>query len=823
MRYINSFLGLAAVCLTGCTAIKEQPENVALARNGKPLADIVIAENADKAARFAAQELQYHLKQITGGDFLIVTDASPRSGFEIRVGESKRTALGKKDFRLQEYVVDVEPGFIELLGYDKNDNGKFTCSIMEKGVSGSGWPSMYEAQGTMYAVYDFLENQCGVKWLDSTDYGTDIPKNPNLTVPVGKKRTEPFMSYRGGTIDWSYEPLLWKRGSEGEKRYNRAAYGNPKNMQTQKLLFLLRRRAGGDFAPANHSFYNFYERFLLKDHKNFESYKPQYFAKGYTGEPPQLCYSNPETLEQVVKDIRNYFDNGGYKKTYRGIGRTGYIWGENYFCLEPMDNSSFCRCPDCMREYEPGRTKDHSSQSTHWFRFVNKVAEEIKKSHPQKKITTLAYAEHEGLPTGFKLEDNVVVYFCISANRMPYLKLLPSQLNRMAEWRKAYPDQPLAMWLYNTFPKEIADNGNFHCFPGFFAHETERQYRIFKDLNIRAGVFHCGFFGETDNYQHLKYMMDPTPGADAVLDGYFASFGKAGKPLREYYDIVEKRYCDPGNYPEGTGHQTVRLAWGVLGNAETMKRLGELMDKAEKAAETDTEKARVNLWKLGVYDYMKEGYDSYVRRSSAPVPLWNAWKVAPADGNPDKIEWEKIKPYEAQMFVRGSDIPSKVKASMKMAHDGSYFYLELVEFANPEKLVVSPLIAPYDTWELTMTAQEAQPYRYYMSSPDGRMIALSYGEVNWRQGVSAAESGHPSFGAVCRTNLRKKDRWITRYAFPLSNMLNVPLAPGGCFFMNIVRVTNPALYGHGRLGIYTMTSYTTVHTVDRAGKVTLGK
>ncbi len=121
------------------------------------------------------------------------------------------------------------------------------------------------------------------------------------------------MSYRGGTIDWSYEPLLWKRGSEGEKRYNRAAYGNPKNMQTQKRLFLLRRRAGGDFAPANHSFYNFYERFLLKDHKNFEFYKPQYFAKGYTGSllssvtaipKPWNRWSRTSAIISTTADIR---------------------------------------------------------------------------------------------------------------------------------------------------------------------------------------------------------------------------------------------------------------------------------------------------------------------------------------------------------------------------------------------------------------------------------------------------------------------------------------------------------------------------------------
>ena len=64
-----------------------------------------------------------------------------------------------------------------------------------------------------------------------------------------------------------------------------------------------------------------YERFLAKEHKNFESHHPEFFAQGYEGdEPPQLCYGNPATIEQVVADARDYFDHGGYRKPMRGIG-----------------------------------------------------------------------------------------------------------------------------------------------------------------------------------------------------------------------------------------------------------------------------------------------------------------------------------------------------------------------------------------------------------------------------------------------------------------------------------------------------------------------
>ena len=48
-----------------------------LAQNGQPAATIVVARKPTRAAQFAAYELQWHLKQITGGDFRIAPRTSP--------------------------------------------------------------------------------------------------------------------------------------------------------------------------------------------------------------------------------------------------------------------------------------------------------------------------------------------------------------------------------------------------------------------------------------------------------------------------------------------------------------------------------------------------------------------------------------------------------------------------------------------------------------------------------------------------------------------------------------------------------------------------
>lgn len=610
-----------------------------LSENGKPLADIVIDPKADRAARFAAMELQHHLKQITGGEFRIVTPDKTSGNKAIYVGGSepvRRMGIQPEKLSEQEYVIDFRDNAVILAGKDKPDS--VIPSVRYDGIntaSGANWPSMYDEQGSMYAVYDFLRDYCKVNWLDSTDSGTVIVPDRDLTVTGEKSIRKPFMAYRGGTFDWSYCPELWINNSPGWLNYRKtaypAAYAKEKDtnranqlVAQQQRLFLLRMKAGGSYMPANHSLYNYYERFLLKNHKNFEAFKPQYFAMGleksksgdefilssYDGkkEPPQLCYSNPETVAQVVKDIRDYFDHGGYHKKYRNISKLGYIWGKDSFCVEAMDNSGYCQCPDCRKDYEPARKEEHSEHSTYWFKFINKVADEIRKSHPDKKITTLAYGTREGLPSNLKIADNVVVYFCLSFNRMPYRKELDHQLNRLKEWRNAYPDATFALWLYNTFPQErTVRPGVFNCFPGFFAKEVERQYNIFGKLNIRGGIFHCGFIDDFENYLNLRYMCDPYLKLGNLKDAYFASYGKAEKNIRAFYDLVESRYCDPANYPKTAIHQTELFAWGCLGTEKVMNQLGQYMADAEKEADTPDAKARVANWKAGYWDYMEAG------------------------------------------------------------------------------------------------------------------------------------------------------------------------------------------------------------------------
>ena len=825
MKY--AFVWYAAVfAAAGVFAAPVSDGRIGIAEGGKPLSRIVVAKDADKAARFAAADLKWHLDRITGGEFEIVEEGKSKGEkgkseelISIFVGPSEGAKVNREDFKPQEFLVDIRPDAIVLAGRDKADKGRFVYENDGTNVTLRGQPGFYDEQGTMYAVYDFLEKECGVVWADLSDSGTVLPRNPDLAVKVASRRTKPFFAYRGGTIDgptFGRGYLFWKRGTPDWDETRRLMYANPKSIAAFETLFRLRHRIGGRQAPANHAFYHYYDKYWNGKSKDFIRKWPEIFAKGYGDkQPPQMCYSSKAFIDLVVRDVRAYFDQDPVK------GRFG--WGRENYCLEPMDNSFYCNCEACQSQMEPEREGDKASDSTYWFRFVKTVADEIAKTHPTKQISTLAYHSHEGLPHGFDLPKNVVVYFCLSANREPYQTVFEQQLGRMAEWRKAYPAQPLAMWLYNTFPLENTDKGGFHCFPGFFAREAARQYRFFHDHDVAAGIFHCGMNGDVDSYMQFEWMIDPLRDPDEMLDEFFRSYGRAGAPLKEYYRLVESRYCDRTRYPKGCGKQTAALAWGGDEMPDLMARLGALMEEADRLAETPHEKRRVAIWRQAVWKYMKEGYDTYVVRQRMPKPAWSARRVASAGGDVAKVDWSALPAEPFKLYNAGSENPSQFAGEARLAHDGDWFYLELSQFVDTSKLHSSPGIFSHDTWELFVARQEAIPYRHYASSPDGRMVAASNGEVNWRRNVPASESGDPTYGAKVASDTSAPDVWRQRFAFPLKGFLDGPVAPGGSFYMNCVRVTGDNLTEKKCTNILGVTPCTTVHITDRMGKVTLAK
>jgi hypothetical protein len=638
---IALFLSTTAAWATDSGAV-----SLDLVRDGEPTATIVVAQQPTRSAQLAASELQYHVRKITGATLPIANDEQTVVGNRVLVGESQATAslgLKRDDFAPQEYLIRFQPGTLILLGRDKDDRGKLDYD----NADASTFPGFSDEQSTCYAVYDFLERYCQVRWYLPTELGLCCPATKTLQVSGGNVRRSPAMKYR----DFGMNAIGHKAPADLCGDSVRTGPNPPPNLPwRENIIFAFRHRLGGatPFA-ANHSLYGYYDRFWkegdAKPGPAFEGFHPEFFAQGYPGKPPQLCYSNPALVQQVVQDARDYFDGKGLKSGAQAEG--------DIFAVVPMDNDKYCMCPNCATlvggkhpatrgvgsfsnpdiDFAMGVSGNtghfsNDAASNYFFAFVNQVAREIIKSHPHKYIGTIAYSRYAYPPTDMKLESNVWLRICMHPRNLYNVAIQENDRAVLDAWVAESKDRPKVAWLYYCFPSlTIGAARPFRCFPGFFAHSIVGQMQVYR----KAGL--CGIFCEPayigdgqrsllmdqlEFYVTWKLADDPTLDGNATIDEFFHRYyGSAALPMKAFYELVEQTHANGANYPSNVYvFHKEEVAWKHLGTQSRMDQLRRFMDDAHAAATTDIEKRRVALFDKGIWQYMQAGRKAYLSAHS---------------------------------------------------------------------------------------------------------------------------------------------------------------------------------------------------------------
>ncbi|MDD5708558.1 MAG: DUF4838 domain-containing protein, partial [Kiritimatiellae bacterium] len=743
-----------------------------LTRDGQPGAVIVLAEKPAKAAQFAALELQWHVKAMTGATLPIEREGNPEAGastteerVRIYIGDTARAravGLTQESFRIQESGCQSGEGEIILVGKDAAESPevRFDPEKLGDAQANRNWPGFWEERGTLDAVYDFLHDACGVRWLSVTEAGTFLPPQPTLRVQPMRARRQLSFVYRdllaatgdecqygigtallGASSIWGH----WTAGekAEGHQAWEAQAYQSLHQQYPQSgdylaakrnfvKLFLLRQKNGGVINRCNHSMNEYFARFGKNGR---EGNRPEFFAQGYEGdEPPQLCYTSPELVKQQAKDAAEYYD-----RDITHVGWQPHL--PNYFPIEPMDNGSFCKCPECQRLIAQG--KDYGKvgcfsqgmNSDYVFHFVSAVQQELAKTHPDKHVITLAYASHAWPPRSVKLDPRVAVQFCFANNGYPANREeYDNDWRLLKAWakEKKTSGRQLYVWLYPGMNRSGAVNGNYYCFPDYKVHTMAEQMKTFKRLGYE-GMFYCGNYLEADAYASYRLMANADLDVDTLQDEYFTGlYGAAAAPLKKLHQDIEAVYGNPSLYPKEKGVPGSEVAWRYLGTAERMADYQELVDQAETLVATDREKRNLELFKLDIWKYMTQGRAKFVQRQSAPIQSATAAVVPEAHGDPAKVEWARATELPAGWYSVGGQTPIPRKLSGKLAHDGAYLYVELVDPCDPRKLAVSPHVAPYDDWELFAAKQRGLPGRQFLMGPSGLARALMHGEINWR-------------------------------------------------------------------------------------------
>lgn len=594
---------------------------------------IVADVKVSPVVALASIELQYFIKKATGISVPIVE--SPIRGKKTRciyVGKNSLSEdiLQGNEFGEQEYLIDVTSERVVLVGKDTEDepdyvlnggrdnNGlspeKDRIQIDYRKVTGDTdvpamltLPSVYDAQGTCYAVYDFVERFLGVRFYGPHPENVYVPSLKKIQIQPQEIRRSPALKYRYGTYSFDW-PMMKEQYLSADK-----------DMQQ---LFVRRLRMGGRRWAANHAFTGYQDRFLKKNPQRpelFESYHPEYFAKGRDGgaSERQFCYTNPGFIKQVAQDAINYFKGKGTIAEQIALG--------DYFAVVPLDNANWCMCDECQKQLASDKDNiigEHFNcgTATHYmWNFINSVAKEVKKEVPSKKIAALAYHVYAYLPEDIQIEDNIAVAPCLH----PRNYWAPGMERNEMRFYKAWIEESkksgrdIFLWNYLCFPTERGLVTNFHVFPGFNIHKTGEQLRMYAQDGVK-GVFLCGIGEQLDFYITMKLMDNPDLETDLLINDFFTSyFGEASIPMKAFYTKIESVYSSLQNYPENIQtqeaqfHQTKEIAWKYLGTKPVMDELAGYVAQARKMAKTELEKTRIESWIQGVWEYMRKGYENY--------------------------------------------------------------------------------------------------------------------------------------------------------------------------------------------------------------------
>jgi len=779
-------------------------QSAEIVRNGQARAVIVLETDGSRAAHFGALELQYHIKKLTGCELLIQNQPSETLPTRIYVGASKdsqKLQTNNDAFASQEYLIKVQDTDIFLLGRDDADPNPVNYN------DPASFPDFWKEQGTVYAVYDFLEH-LGIRWYLPTDLGIAFTPTNNLTVDNFIIKRTPTLEYR----DMFYLGIPASLIGDTVETSDRAGLN-----ERERRLWYLRRRHGGKRVMMNHSMYTFYSRFWPD--------KKDWFAQGYDNDKPaQLCYSNPEVVAQVVQDARDFFD-GKIADPRQVISNVSKDYVSDCFPVWPMDNRSYCKCPECRKklaDLQASRGQGQFSNdlsSNYMFAFVNQVAKELKKSHPDKFIGTGAYAGFSYPPSGFKLEDNIRVMLCLFP-RMLYSPAVQANDDAILQaWENEYPEMKKYVWMYYCFPSLSARQQQWRMFPGFFASHVGDYFQKYLSCNL-VGMWwepsylpygqHSVLFDQLEGYINWKLAWDGKLDSQKLFDEFFQLYyGPAELPMKNFYCLVESVYSDPKNYPDGTRHQSEAIAWEALGTEARMQKLSQFIEQAESLSLSEPYQARFQLFKKGIWEYMQKGRKKFMELDSLKKPSMQQVSVPCLDNpNPDidlqQVDWRQAAQLNLYGGLRGE--PAAKNQQVKVAHDGNWIYFAYTETdIDPSKLKTNNVVWLNDEWESFFAKQRSKPYKQLGIDAKG-----AYAGVN-HDGIVQDSWDFPG-----KIKIQNSDNsWTVYLTVKLADLVEGGVKAGDLLYYNVIRSANAKARG---CWIPTFAGY---HAPDRFGEIYL--
>ncbi|HTX38852.1 MAG TPA: DUF4838 domain-containing protein [Bryobacteraceae bacterium] len=567
----RGFLASAGALAAAAGASAKTP---LLVDNGRSGYSIVIGQQASLSEKRAAGELQRFLQEMSGARLPIVTANGPFRGRSIFVGDSTALRARKPGFAFES--LEAEEYVLKMIGSDL--------------VIAGG-----RQRGTMYGVYGYLD-KLGCRWF--TEHISRIPKTPTIRLPALNETRRPSFEYR--------EPFFAEALAKDWAARNRQN-GNRMNLDDS---------TGGkvQYFPFVHSFLQ-----LVPPEKYFEHH-PEYYSltdgKRRPGIHSQLCLTNQGTLRVAVETVREWIATHPEATIYS---------------VSQNDWTGWCECDHCRKVEE----EEGGAHSGPLLRFVNALAAEIEKTHPDKLIDTLAYWYTETPPAHVRPRPNVRIRLCpidaCIAHPFEQCRHDAYFMNNLRAWSEI--TSQLYIWHYNT---------NFHHYlapcPDF--DELAADIPMYRRHGV-VGIFLEGAptaAGGAENAELRSYVMARllwdvnTDVRRDIEDFHHACYGAAAPPMLAYFDLLHQQ-VRPAPAGKGAHVWIFDPVTAEYLDPEFLNKAQALLQQAAALAGNEDFRRRVHKARLSI-DYVEV-------TQSKRFLVKNGW-YAPADLSGLRSRWNAL-------------------------------------------------------------------------------------------------------------------------------------------------------------------------------------
>jgi len=597
----------AAICIAlSCAAAYGERFIV---KDGKAQAEIIVAENPPRMTKLAARELQKYVEKISGAGPAIVREPSGTVPNKVYVGRSLFTDdLGIEVDGLEHGAFRMVSGkdWLVLIGHDEDfvpvepwarNHGDWTRNKIRKWdkMTGAKWSNplaagMYrfhhkelgiwrlDKRGSLNAVYAFLRG-LGVRWYMPGDLGEIVPRAATIALPDVDKIVRPDFDVRTMCFD----------------RYHVA--------NADHVLYALRLGTNRVFSVMHHGIRHITERQDQKE-AHLDYYQVLAGKRATEGRKANACLSSEGLFKENVRFVRTIFD----------------LYDAPIVSVMPNDGfTNICQCSECRDQATLDRGYSGWYSDYVWG-YVCRVANEVAKTHPNKKIMCGAYSTYQLPPLKIeKLPPNVLVQI---TNGMPRYEMDDETHRRLAELRQAWSAKtPNKLSVSMNYP--FTQRGEFR--PCYFPHVIARALRDVKGRVWRADLWIPEKRGlHEPGVNHLnawvlgRFLWDADRDVGALLAEYYRLYyGPAEKEMKAFIE-----YCE-ANFAE------------LATSKEKVSRALDLFQAAQEQAEPDSVYGK-RIALVDAYLNDLRNRRDQLNKGRGPVPEFRAFNFA-------NSKWDKAK------------------------------------------------------------------------------------------------------------------------------------------------------------------------------------